>query len=65
MLGKPGLVMGIHDKDKSVVDVQIDTGILKAKNMLPNIVIGDYVVVLDDVVIQIISEKQADKMMKA
>ena len=64
MMGRPGLVVGIHDKDKSIVEVQYDTETLKVKNMLPNIKIGDYVMVLNDVVIQIITERQADKMMK-
>jgi len=59
MLSKPGLVISVHDKDKSEVEVQCDSEVIKAHNMLSNIKVGDYVLVLNDVVIEIISERQA------
>jgi hydrogenase maturation factor len=64
MLTKPGLVVGIH-KDKSTVLVQYDTETVTAQNMLKDIKLGDYVMVLDGVIIQIIPERTADKMMKS
>jgi len=61
MLNKPGLVISIQGKDKSVVEVQYESEIIKAKNMLPHLEIGDYVVVLNGIVIQILDLKDAEK----
>jgi len=45
--------------------VQYDTETVTAQNMLKDIKLGDYVMVLDGVIIQIIPERTADKMMKS
>ena len=65
MLTKPGLVVRIHDKNKDRVDVQFPSGVESLTNMLPQLKIGDYVIANDGIIIQIISEKEAEKKLKS
>lgn len=59
----PGLVVRVHGKDKSEIDVQFKDKIMTARNLIKDIKIGDYVILNGDLVIQKLSERQAEKMM--
>mgnify|MGYP003878267665 CR=1 FL=1 len=59
----PGMVVRIHGKNKEKVDVQFKDRTVTARNLIKDIRVGDFVILNDDLVIQRISEKQAEKMM--
>jgi len=60
----PGLVTDIHDHDKSVVEVKCKNETIKAQNMLSHLKLGDYVIVHNGIIIEIISEKHAEELMR-
>jgi hypothetical protein len=53
-MSKPGLVTRVHGKDHEEVDVAFGTETMTAKNMLKNIKVGDYVILNEDLVIEIL-----------
>ena len=61
---KPGLVVRIHGKDHEEVDVDYGGETVKVNNMLKHIKVGDYVIVNDGLVIEILTEHEAEKRMK-
>lgn len=60
----PGLVIGIHGRNHEIVDVQFSDKTIKARNMLKSIKVGDYVILNNDLVIEIISEHEAMKRLR-
>jgi len=62
-MATPGLVVRVHGKDKSQIEVQFKDKTITAKNLIKDIKIGDYVILNDDLVIQRLTEHQAEKMM--
>lgn len=59
----PGLVVRVHGKDKSHVDVQFKDKTITANNIIKDLKVGDYVILEGDLVIQKLSEKQAEKLL--
>lgn len=59
----PGMVVRVHGKDKSEIDVQFKDKTVTARNLIKDIKVGDYVILNDDLVIQKLSEKQAEKLL--
>lgn len=64
MLTKPGQVIRIHDHDKSKVEVQFPSGLEMVTNMLPQLKIGDYIIANDGIIIEILTERQAEKKLR-
>ncbi len=62
-MATPGMVVRVHGKDKSEIDVQFKDKTVTARNLIKDIKVGEYVILNDDLVIQRISERQAEKMM--
>lgn len=62
-MANPGLVVRVHGKDKSQVDVQFKDKTITVNNIIKDLRVGDYVVLEGDLVIQKLTEKQAEKMM--
>lgn len=62
-MATPGLVVRVHGKDKREIDVQFKDKTVTAKNLISDIKVGDYVILNDDLVIQKLTEHQAEKMM--
>ena len=61
----PGVVVRIHGKDHEDVDVQFKDQTVSVKNhFLKHLKVGDYVTVSNDMVLQILTEHQAEKLMK-
>lgn len=63
-MNEPGLVVRIHGKDHESIDVQFKDKTVTARNLFKDIKVGEYVILNDALVIQRLSEKQAEKMMK-
>lgn len=61
---EPGLVVRIYGKDKSEIDVQFRERTVTARNLIKDIKVGDYVILNDTLVIQRLSEKEAERMMR-
>jgi hydrogenase maturation factor len=62
-MATPGLVVRVHGKDKGEIDVQFKDKTMTARNLIKDIKVGDYVLLNDDLVIQKLTEHQAEKMM--
>ncbi|MGV8150797.1 MAG: HypC/HybG/HupF family hydrogenase formation chaperone [Candidatus Woesearchaeota archaeon] len=62
-MSTPGLVVRLHGKDKSKVDVQFKDKTVTASNIIKDLKVGDYVVLEGDLIIQKLSEKQAEKFL--
>jgi hydrogenase maturation factor len=62
-MATPGLVVRVHGKNKDEIDVQFKDKTVTARNLIKDIKVGEYVILNDDLVIQRLSEKQAEKMM--
>ena len=60
----PGVITRIHGKAKDEVDVSYDDKTVTLKNMLPYIKIGDYVIANDEIIIEILTERHAKKLMQ-
>lgn len=62
-MATPGMVVRVHGKNREEIDVQFKDRIVTARNLIKDIKVGEYVILNDDLVIQRISEQQAEKMM--
>jgi hydrogenase maturation factor len=55
----PGMVIRVLGKSKDTVEVQFSDGVVTAKNMIPEIQVGEYVILSNNLVIQRITEIEA------
>ncbi len=62
-MATPGMVVRVHGKNREEIDVQFKDKTVTARNLIKDIKVGEYVILNDDLVIQRISERQAEKMM--
>ena len=55
----PGMVIRVLGKNKDTVEVQFSDGVITAKNIMPELQVGDYVILSNNMVIQRITEMEA------
>jgi hydrogenase maturation factor len=57
----PGMVIRVIGKNKDTVEVQFSDGTITARNIMPDLEVGDYVILSSNLVIQRVTEMEAKR----